>query len=611
MSLMGGMLGEGTTTMNKAAFDEATDMIGADVNLSSAGGNVSALTRYFDKAFMLMADALRNPSFPSESFDKLKSQAITNLKAGERSATTIAARVTRALSYGKHTALGEFTTEESLNGLNLNDVKTAYADYITPSRSYLIFVGDITPEAAKALAIKAFGTWKGKKLELPVIADIKMPEKTEIDFIDVPTAVQGQLSFGNIIYNPLSGKDYFALLLANYILGGGAESKLFMNLREKHGFTYGAYSGVGSGRFPAMFNATAAVRTDKADSAVAELAAEILNMRDGKITDDELANAKARYNGSFALGMEDPSKAAVYAQNILVNNLPKDFYKTYLQKINAVTADDIKAAAKNYFSESNARIIIVGNGKKIIPAVMRLGYPIKKFDQYAEPVPDEVKDVNALQTPKSADAVSAYAVLQSYFAAIGGKEEAAKINSISYNISLNMMGRDLAGKAKKMNPDKEAMELNMGAITVFKTVFDGLQGYRMQGQNKIPFTEDELKDAAADKGIIPQLYYTSTEYLGTGKVGDEETYRLKVTMPNGRVSVQQYAVKSGLLLQEETTLKSKDGEDKVATVEYKDYRKEGTLMFAHNIIRNEGGQELNLKLSDFKFNEGVSEADFK
>ena len=141
MDMMGGMLGEGTTTMAKDKFDEAVDMIGADVNLFSSGGAASSLTKYFDKAFMLMADGLKNPSFPQASFDKLKSQTITGLKTSEKSASAIAGRVSMALIYGKQTAMGEFTTEESVKGLSLADVQEAYKNYITPSRSYLTFCG--------------------------------------------------------------------------------------------------------------------------------------------------------------------------------------------------------------------------------------------------------------------------------------------------------------------------------------------------------------------------------------------------------------------------------------------------------------------------------------
>jgi zinc protease len=610
LDLMGGMLGEGTTNMNKEAFDKAVDIIGADVSLFSSGGAASALTRHFEKAFMLMADGLKNPSFPQDAFDKLKAQTLTGLKANEKSAAAISSRVWNALAYGKNTAQGEFTTEETVKGITLDDVKASYKKYITPSRSYLTIVGDITPAAAKALVAKAFTNWKGNKLELEVIPSVKNLDKTEIDFIDLPTAVQGELNVGNVLSNPMGGKDYHALLLANQILGGGAESKLFMNLREKHGYTYGAYSSIGSGRFPALFRGGAAVRTDKVDSAATELIKEILNMRDGKITEEELASAKAKYNGGFALGMEDPSRAASYASNILINNLPKDFYKTYLQKINAVTINDIKNVSKNYLSESNSRIVIVGNGKKIIPGLMKLGLPIKKYDRYAEPVADEVKDVKVAETSNSTDAVSGNSIMQDYYKAVGGKAEMEKVTSFTANISLDLGGRTYTGTDKRMLPYKHAIEIKMGSITVMKDVFDGVSGYKMQGPGKKDLDEAGLKEVKDEKSIFPQLTLSSKEYVGKGKVGDEETYRLKVTYASGRVSVQQYSVKSGLLLQEETTTKVGDTETAI-TIDYKDYKKVGTLMFPHSITQSVAGQEFTSIYSDIKTNEVIPDTDFK
>ncbi|MBC7868119.1 MAG: insulinase family protein, partial [Gloeobacteraceae cyanobacterium ES-bin-316] len=342
MSLMGQMLSEGTTKTSKAKFDESIDLIGAEVSLYAGGGATSALTRYFEKAFLLMAEGLRYPAFPAASFEKLKTQAITGLKSGEKSAAAISGRVVGALSYGKTTAMGEFETEETIKGLTLDDVKQYYRNYITPSRAYLTFVGDITPGAAKSIAIKAFGDWKGKKLELPVIKNAENVKTTEIDFVDLPTAVQSEIRVTNLINNPMSNPDYHALLLANQVLGGGPEGKLFMNLREKRGFTYGSYSNVGSGRFQSQFTTSAQVRTEKSDSAIAEMFIEMENMRSGNITAEELELAKAKINGSFALGMEDPARAATYATNILINNLPKDFYRTYLQKVNRVTVADVK-----------------------------------------------------------------------------------------------------------------------------------------------------------------------------------------------------------------------------------------------------------------------------
>lgn len=615
LDLMGQMLGEGTTSKPKSQFDEAVDLIGAEVSLSAGGGYASSLTRYFDKAFALMADGIKNPAFPQESFAKLKSMTITGLKSNEKSTAAISARVNKALSYGKQTAMGEFTTEETVKGLTMEDVKEAYKNFITPSRAYLTFVGDISPAAAKELATKAFGNWTGKKLTLPNLPMVENPAKTEIDFVDVPTAVQGELNIGNLIFNPLNNKNYHALLVANQILGGGAESKLFMNLREKHGFTYGSYSRIGSGRFQSQFTASAAVRTDKVDSATAEIFSEILNMRDGKITQEELDNAKAKYNGSFALGMEDPARTATYASNILINDLPKDFYRTYLQKINSVTLEDLKNVAKTYFNERNSRIVIVGNGSVIIPKLMRLGYPIKKYDRNADPVIEKAIEKKVNETGKNTNNISAAEIVESYLKAIGGKEEIKKINTISSVIGLDMMGRSFEGIEKKMNPNLQVTEIKMGAMTIMKSVFDGKSGFQQQGPQKKELSAKETKEAMDEKGVIPQLFYITNaeykiDYLGLGKASEEDTYRLKVVMPSGRVSIQEYAIKTGLLLKEETTSVQEDT-DIPMTIEYKNYLKAGTLLLPTEVTRSMGGQEIPLKYKDIKLNQGVTDADFK
>ncbi len=614
-SLMSQMMEEGTKTRSKIVYDAEIDQLGADVSVGAGSAFASSLTRYFEKAFELMSDGLQNPAFPPAALEKLKSQTITGLKNSEKSAPAVASRTLNALSYGKNTAQGEFETIETVKAVTIDDVKKAYETYVSPSRTYLTFVGDITPAAAKILAEKYLGKWKGPKLSLPVIADAQNPKKSEINFVDMPTAVQAQINVGNLISNPMNGKDYFPLLLANQILGGGADSKLFMNLREKHGFTYGAYSNVGSGKYQSLFNASAAVRTDKADSAVAEIVKEILAMRDGKITATQLATAKAKYTGGFALQMEDPARAARFASTILINNLPKDFYKTYLQKINAVTVDDIKRVSSAYFSEGNSRIAIVGNAEKITPQLLRLGFPIKKFDIYANPIADEVKNATISTSPATTDKVSAYDVVQNYIKAIGGKAELMKVNSMVTNLTMAMMGREFEGVDKKLMPNKTSTELKMGTMTVYKRIFDGTTGYTQQGPQKENFDVEQAKEAAAVKGIFDQLYYTSgsgyaVEYIGAGKVNEENTYRLKIKSPVGKTSVEQYSTKTGLLLQVEST--EKMGEQEVdATVTYSDYRKVGNIMVPFKILRSTAGQEFDMTATSIKINEAVVAEDFK
>ena len=611
--LMGQMLNEGTRNKSKDIFDESVDRIGADVNLNAGGGSASALTRYFEQAFLLMADAIQSPAFPQESFDKLKKQTLTALKSSEKSAGTISSRVTSALSFGKNTALGEFETEETINAITLDDVKSFYSKHMSPSRSYLTFVGDIKPETAKALAMKAFGKWTGPKLSLPSIPPSVNPPSTEIDFVDLPSAVQGEIRVTNVIYNPLNNPDYHALLIANQILGGGAESKLYMNLREKHGFTYGSYSDVGDGRFMSTFVSSAQVRSEKADSAVAEIIHEINNMREGKITEEELATAKALYNGAFALGMENPGRSASYASNILINNLPKDFYRSFLQKLNKLTVADIQRVARKYFLSDQSRIVIVGNGSKILPNLSRLGYPIKKYDKYANPILDKPAEVSVKETVKNTESVSASKVISDYITAIGGKEEIAKVKTIRMEMSMDMMGQQFSGTEKRMAPNKHSNEMKMGEMTVFKMVFDGTKGYQMQMGKKEDMAADEVKEYQDDKGVIPQLFYLSPDYtlsyLGTEKVAGEDAYKLKVTKPSGKVTLEYYSTKSGLLLKDESS-STQEGQEITTITEYKNYQKAGNLLLPFTITQQAGQMEFNMQVKEAKINDGVTEADF-
>lgn len=608
IGLMGNMLNEGTTTKTKVQFDEAVDQLGANVSLSAGGGQVSALTRYFSQAFSLMADGLRNPAFPQSSFEKLKSLALTDLKSSEKSAKAISGRVVDALAYGKNNPLGEFSTEASINAITLTDVKTAYKKYVTPSRGYLTFVGDIKPEVAKALAEKAFGSWKGNPLTLPVLAKVSNPTKTEIDVINVSSAVQSEITVTNLIDLRMSNPDYFPLLLANQILGGGADSRLFRNLREKHGFTYGAYSSSSAGRFQTRFSANAAVRNEKVDSAVVEFLNEINTIRTVKVSAEELQDAKNLYNGNFALGLENPARTASFASNIIINNLPKDFYRTYLQKINAVTVDDILRVAQKYLNYSNTRVVIVGKTDQFLPGLKKAGYSVKEFDNFATPVAD-IKTATV--------AKSAQEVIKSYIAAIGGEANLSKVTSIVQIADMEIQGTKLGLTMKKLAPNLNSIEATMMGQTVMKQVFNGSTGYQMQMGKKADLTADEMADAKEDKGLFNQLNYgtdgSKLEVAGTAKVGTADAYKLNITSATGKKKTEYYDAKTGFLVKEERVI-PKDGVDISQTMEYGDYKKVGDIMFPFSITQSmqtpAGSQEFTIKVKEIKINSPLKVEDF-
>ena len=611
LDLMGQMLEEGTKVHSKVAFDEAVDRIGANVNLSASGGSASALTRYFDSAFLLMAEALQKPSFTQASFDKIKSQYLTVMKSEEKSVTAVAGRVTNALLFGLSHPNGEFATEESVTNLTLNDVKQAYQKYITPSRGYLTFVGDITPLKAKALATKAFAAWKGAPLSLEKLALVSNPAKTEIDLIDMPNAVQSEIRVTNLVSLPMSSPDYFPVLLANQILGGGSESKLFMNLREKHGFTYGAYSSTGSGRFQAAFNASAAVRNAKTDSAVVEFLNEINDMRTQKVTEDELQRTKALYNGRFALGLENPARVATFASNILINNLPKDFYRTYLQKINAVTVDDIQRVANKYFNHNNTRIVVVGKASDVAEGLKKLNFPVNQFDKYARPV-----TANAATSPVAT--ADAKVIITDYLKAIGGVEELKKVNSISISLGMSMQGMTLDVEQKKMLPNMELTTVKMQGNVVNKSLFDGSTGYQEQMGQKKPMTDDEIKDKKNQTTLFDQIDYLLPSYKllvqGTEKVDGKDAYKVLVTTPSGKTQTEYYDAQSKLLVK----LEKEEMANNMTinnTVEFQDYKKNGNILlpYKQKVTVSAGGQEqtFEMTVNDVKLNEGVTAADFK
>ena len=611
LEITGAMLEEGTLVRSKAAFDEAVDRMGANVNLSANGGSVGALTRYFDSAFYLMAEALKKPSFKQESFDKIKSQVITGLKSEEKSVTAVAGRVTSALAFGLNHPEGEFQTEASINGLTLNDVKQAYQKYITPSRGYLTFVGDITPAKAQALATKAFATWKGASLSLENIPKVANPASTEIDLVDMPNAVQSEIRVTNLVTLPMGDPDYFPVLLANQVLGGGAESKLFMNLREKHGFTYGAYSSIGSGRFQTRFTASAAVRNAKTDSAIVEFLNEINNLRTNKVTDEELNLVKAKYNGDFALGLENPARVATYASNIIINNLPKDFYRTYLQKINAVTADDIQRVANKYFNRNNTRIVVTGKAAEVAEGLKKLGYTVNMFDKYAQPV-------SATASNTAAPAVDAKTIINDYLKALGGMEELQKIKSVVANLGMSMQGMTLDVQEKKMFPNMEVTTVKMGGNVVNKNLFDGNTGYQEQMGQKKEMTKEEIDEKKAQTSLFDQVDYLTGNYklkvAGTEKVEGKDAYKLEVTLPGGKSQAEYYDIQSHLLVR---VVKDVQANNMTIsnTITFADYKKVGNVMFpfTQQVSVSANGQEQNfeMKVTDIKLNEGVTAADFK
>jgi len=608
--ILGAMLGNGTTSISKDVFNEEIDFLGANLNFGSNSAFASSLSKYSERILQLMADAAMHPLLTEEEFQKEKEKAIEGLKSTEKSVDAVAGRVKDVLSYGVKHPYGEFTTEETLNAITLDDVKSFYRKNFNPNNAYLVVVGDVNFKSIEKQIKKYFKKWSaGPDISRSVPPTRNNVPYTQINFIDMPNAVQSNISVNSNVKLKMNDPDYHAVLIANKILGGGFNSYLNMNLREEHGYTYGARSNVGTSRYGASrFSASSAVRNAVTDSAIVESIKEINRIKNEDVNSDALRNAKAKYVGDFVLALEKPQTIARYALNIKLNKLPKDFYKTYLQKINAVTIADVKRVANKYFTVDNARVVVVGKGSDVVSNLEKTGIPIEYFDKYGSPTK---KPVFSKPIP---DGVTAQTVMDSYIKAIGGKTNCQNIKSTFSSANVTVQGAPfpITAELKVMTPNKESMEMSaQGMGVIMKQKWNGESGYAEQGGQKKPMSDKEVADKkAGGRALFPELSYGASDLTLETIVAIEgaDHYKIKVTKGD-KDSFRYYDVNTGLLTRAESTTEAQ-GQSITSVINYGKYTAVNSVKFPHTMNIKAGPQVISMTMTSIKVNEGVTEADF-
>ena len=607
ISLLGSMLGNGTTSISKDEFNEEVDFLGASVNVGFGSSFAFTLTKNNERVLDLFSDAVINPLLTEEEFEKEKEKLIEGLKSQKKDIDAISGRVGDALSYGKNHAYGEFITEQTIDNISFQDVLDYHAKYFIPNNVYIVVIGDVNYKNVKSLISEKFGTWKkGKNIDDPEPVLTENVALTEINFVDLPTATQSAIQVTNNVDLKMTDEDYFAALMANDILGGGGEGYLFKNLREDKGYTYGAYSGIGSNRYGvSKFRAGAKVRNMVTDSAVSEIVKEISRIRLEKVDSELLKNAKAKYVGSFIRNAENPQTIAGYALNIKLNNLPDDYYESYLENINSVSEADVKKAANKHFKIANTRIVVVGKGSDVVANLEEVGFPINYYDQYANPI---AKPIFNKAIPEGLTAVD---VINNYISAVGGKSNLESVNTVVMKADVTIPGAPFAPQAtmrqKLPNKSSFVIEVNMQGqkMTLSKTTFDGERGYsEMQGQ-RVEFDEKQLDENKKIKGIFEELYFKpeELELVSINSVNYEDAYKVKVTV-DGKESHRYYSVESGLLLSKEDT----DDNNNVVTTNYGDYQSVQNVMFP--FYMELPAQKLEFKTSSVEINKEIKDSSF-
>jgi len=597
--LMGGLLGRGTKNITKDAFNEKVDYLGANVSFHSNGANARSLKKYFSEVLSLMADGVKNSNFTKEEFDKQVKLTLDGIKSNAKSVTAVARRVESALIFGKNHPSGEFATKKSIENISLEDVKNNYNAYYKPNNAYLVIVGDVNTKKIKKQVVSLFSNWEKGSIPTTTVPAIKNVPHTEIDFINMDNAVQSEIVIANTINLKLGDKKYYAALLANSILGGSGTARLFMNLREDKGYTYGSYSSIRQSRYAASFRASASVRNIVTDSSVVELQKEINKIRFQKVTAEELKNAKAAYIGSFVMNVQKPSTAARFALNIAMYDLPKDYYENYLANINAVSLQEVQDAAHQFFTGNKARIIITGKGIDVLKNLEKLKYNINYFDKNANPT---VKPKMNMPIPAGLTATN---VVDTYFKAIGGADKAHAIKTIMTSSDAKVQGMAINLTTKTAAPNKTSVVVFGMGQTLSKQVFDGSKGYAEQQGRRTDLTGEKLKEAKENSGLFKDDLYKSGSLDRIENLEGKPAY----VVISGKTEVY-YDVKSGLKVKEVVTSKA-GGKEVKNPVNFSDYKVVNGIKFPHKISMKMGPMSMEFIVKEIKINEGVTDADFK
>lgn len=609
-SMAGELLRRGTTTLSKEQLDEAVDFLGADLDASAFSASASSLTTNFPKVFNLMADMVLRPSLPADELEKIRTQELAQLQQSMSSASAISANVISKLVYGNGHPYGDVETEASIKNVSVTDIKTLFKTYWKPNNAYLVFVGDITPLKAKALAAQYFGQWKGGTVPKPTYPAVQPTGKTYIALVDRPQSVQSDIAFIMPVQLKPGANDAISAAVMNNLLGGGGNARLFKNLREAHGFTYGAYSSLRSDRIVGTFKASASVRNEKTDSAIAEFINEFNRIRSEDVSLEDVTRTKNEVSGSFARSLEQPATIANFALNIARNNLPANYYENYLKNVAAVDAATVKTMANKYVMPGNMLIVVVGRAKDIAPGLAKFG-EVKYFDNYGNPIETPVT--------KTVDAsVTAESILQKAAAAQGNISNVKDVVMIG---KTSMMGAEATVTNKYVLPAtySQAVSVNagpMGVVEAQKEVIkDGKYFTSQMGQSSEGSAKD-YEEVALNAGLFDAAYLlkqTGYTYKVTGieKVGGEDAYGIEITMPLGAKVTQYYSVNTGLKLKQVNVLEGEGGQNSYMTTLYSNYKDVSGVKLPGKVNIDMGGMKLDINFDNIKVNSGITAADIK
>ncbi|MEK9604116.1 MAG: pitrilysin family protein [Flavobacteriaceae bacterium] len=607
-SLLSKMMGKGSKNIPKDQFEEEIDFMGASLSLNSNGAYASSLKRYFPRVFEMLADATLHPDFLEEEFKKEVNKTLEGLKSQEKDVKTAARRVENLLSYGKNHPYGQYVTEESISRVSMNDLQQLYQRNFKAQNAYVIIVGDIDFDQAKDLTKKYLGKWKKGEVLTSVFPEPQNVLQTEIAFVEMPNAVQSEVSVLTTANVDRNNPDFFALNIANQILGGGGEARLFLNLREDKGYTYGSYSRFSiDHKTKSRMRAFAAVRNAVTDSAVVQLLYEIDRMSKEPVTAEELTLVKKKYAGSLIRSMENPQNIANFAYNTKTQELPANFYNNLLGNIQKVSIEDIARVSKKYFDPNLMQIVVTGKGSDILTPLENIEFngqklKVQYYDKYG----------NITERPEFSksipEGITAKSVMEGYIEAIGGRSLLEGVKTKTSIAEANMQGMTIQVSNRQTAKKQMLVEVSMMGNVMQKTVVNSSKGYNeMQGQ-KMEMKGEELENALRDTALFPEMEIDSNQISleGIAIIDGEDAYEIKWSDNKTHF----YAVDDFLKLQTVETIEMQ-GQVQTSTTVFKDYKTFEGIKFPHTIHQDMGPQKVDFHVKSIILNDAMPDSLFE
>jgi zinc protease len=372
------LLAEGTKTRTSKQIAEQIDSLGASLSAFAGFGSgstivtASGLSDTFEQWFALTTDVLLHANFPADELAQYQARAKSALLQQRSQPAFLANQTLSRALYGNYPAAVVSATPESLDSLTPAMLAEWHDKHYAPQNTILAISGDVRADTLIPKLRQWLGEWQKSDAPVKFVPGPSAANKEKIFLIDRPGSVQTTLLMGNLAIDR-TNPDYPALVVLNEILGAGTASRLFLNLREEKGYTYGVYSNLIARKYAGPWTAGGDLRTEVTDGAMTEFLRELNRIRDDKVPGDELEAARRAVVARFALSLESPQQLIGYAILRKTYNFPADYWDKYPVQIAAITADEVQRVAKKYIDPSTMQVVAVGDAGKIKPVLEKYG----------------------------------------------------------------------------------------------------------------------------------------------------------------------------------------------------------------------------------------------